>query len=60
VSRYNTAPGQSWPGGLRELLNALAENDGTLVRDVDDPLEALLRGIHAQEYELELVEAALN
>jgi hypothetical protein len=46
--------------GLRELLNALAEDDGTLVRDVDDPTEALLRGLHAQEYELELVEAALG
>jgi hypothetical protein len=54
---------RAWPvmaRGLRELLNALAEDDGTLVRDVDDPLEALLRGIHAQEYELELVEAALG
>jgi hypothetical protein len=54
---------RAWPvmaRGLRELLNALAEDDGTLVRDVDDPTEALLRGIHAQEYELELVEAALG
>ncbi|HVY26140.1 MAG TPA: hypothetical protein VHB79_06290 [Polyangiaceae bacterium] len=54
---------RAWPvmaRGLRELLNALAEDDGTLVRDVEDPLEALMRGLHAQEYELELVEAALG
>lgn len=46
--------------GLRELLNALAEDDGTLVRDVDEPAEALLRGLNPQEYELELVQAALE
>src|SRR5260221_10897008 len=54
---------RAWPvmaRGLRELLNALAEDDGTLVRDVDDPAEALLRGLNAQEYELELVQAALE
>jgi hypothetical protein len=54
---------RAWPvmaRALRELLNALAEDDGTLVRDVEDPAEALLRGLHAQEYEVELVEAALG
>ncbi len=54
---------RAWPvmaRGLRELLNALAEDDGTLVRDADDPAEALLRGLNAQEYERELVQAALE
>jgi hypothetical protein len=54
---------RSWPvmaRGLRELLNALAEDDGTLVRGAEDPIAALLRGLSAQEYELELVEAALG
>jgi hypothetical protein len=54
---------RAWPvmaRGLRELLNALAEDDGTLVRDVDDPDEALLRSLNAQEYELELVQAAVE
>ena len=54
---------RAWPvmaRGLRELLNALAEDDGTLVRDVDDPAEALLRGLNPQEYERELVQAALE
>lgn len=54
---------RAWPvmaRGLRELLNALAEDDGTLVRGAEDPVAALLRGLNAQEYELELVEAALG
>jgi hypothetical protein len=54
---------RAWPvmaRGLRELLNALAEDDGTLVRDVDDPAQALLRALNPQEYELELVQAALE
>ncbi|HKY35325.1 MAG TPA: hypothetical protein VJN18_05255 [Polyangiaceae bacterium] len=54
---------RAWPvmaRALRELLNALAEDDGVLVRDVEDPADALLRGLHAQEYEVELVEAALG
>ena len=54
---------RAWPvmaRGLRELLNALAEDDGTLVRDVDEPVEALLRSLNAQEYELELAEAAIG
>lgn len=54
---------RAWPvlaRGLRELLNALAEDDGTLVRDVEDPAGALLRALNAQEYELELVQAALE
>lgn len=49
---------RAWPvmaRGLRELLNALAEDDGTLVRHVDDPAQALLRGLNPQEYELELL-----
>jgi hypothetical protein len=54
---------RAWPvlaRGLRELLNALAEDDGTLVRDVEDPAEALLRGLNAQDYEIELVQAAIE
>lgn len=54
---------RAWPvmaRGLRELLNALAEDDGTLVRDVDEPVEALLRSLNSQEYELELVEASIG
>jgi hypothetical protein len=54
---------RAWPvlaRGLRELLNALAEDDGTLVRDVEDPAGALLRGLNAQEYEVELVQAAIE
>ena len=54
---------RAWPvtaRGLRELLNALAEDDGTLVRGVEEPLEALLRGLSAQEYEVELVQAAIE
>ncbi|HKY34450.1 MAG TPA: hypothetical protein VJN18_00810 [Polyangiaceae bacterium] len=54
---------RAWPvmaRGLRELLNALAEDDGTLVRDVEDPAESLLRGLQAQDYELELVEASIG
>lgn len=54
---------RAWPvmaRGLRELLNALAEDDGSLVRDMDDPVEALLRALNPQEYEVELVEAAIQ
>jgi hypothetical protein len=54
---------RSWPvmaRGLRELLNALAEDDGSLVRDMDEPVEALLRALNPQEYEVELVEAAIQ
>jgi hypothetical protein len=54
---------RAWPvmaRGLRELLNALAEDDGVLVRDMDDPVEALLRALNPQEYEVELVEAAIH
>jgi hypothetical protein len=54
---------RAWPvmaRGLRELLNALAEDDGSLVRDMHDPVEALLRALNPQEYEVELVEAAIQ
>lgn len=54
---------RTWPvmaRGLRELLNALAEDDGLLVRDADDPVQALLRALHPQEYEAELVQVALE
>src|SRR5215216_6150379 len=54
---------RAWPvmaRGLRELLNALAEDDGLLVRDVADPVEALVRGLNPQEYEVELVQAAVE
>jgi hypothetical protein len=54
---------RTWPvmaRGLRELLNALAEDDGLLVRGADDPVQALLRALHPQEYEAELVEAAIE
>lgn len=54
---------RAWPvmaRGLRELLNALAEDDGSLVRDMDDPVEALLRALNPQGYEVELVEAAIQ
>lgn len=53
---------RAWPvmaRGLRELLNALAEDDGSLVCDMDDPIEALLRALNPQEYEVELVQAAI-
>jgi hypothetical protein len=54
---------RAWPvmaRGLRELLNALAEDDGSLVRDVADPVEALLRGLNPQAYEVHLVHAAIE
>lgn len=54
---------RAWPvlaRGLRELLNALAEDDGSLVRDVADPVEALLRSLNPQAYEVELVHAAIE
>jgi hypothetical protein len=53
----------TWPvmaRGLRELLNALAEDDGLLVRGADDPVQALLHALHPQEYEAEFVEAAIE
>jgi hypothetical protein len=38
---------------LRELLNALAEDDRTLFRRRRRPPAAFLRGLNAREYELE-------
>jgi hypothetical protein len=52
-----------WPvmaRGLRELLNALAEDDGCLIRDADDPRDALVRALGAQPAELELVRVAVD
>lgn len=54
---------RAWPvmaRGLRELLNALAEDDGSLVWDVSDPVQALLRSLNPQAYEVELVQAAIE
>ena len=51
-----------WPvmaRGLRELLNQLAEDDGTLVCDVDDPPEALVRALGAHEDEIDIVRRAV-
>jgi hypothetical protein len=45
--------------GLRELLNMLAEDDGTLIRDVDDPEGALVTALVPQPEELGLVRAAV-
>lgn len=46
--------------GLRELLNALAEDDGCLIRDADDPRDALVRALGAQPAELDLVRTAVD
>lgn len=52
-----------WPvmaRGLRELLNQLAEDDGALVCDVDDPAEALVRALGPHEHEIDLVRGAIE
>jgi hypothetical protein len=52
-----------WPvmaRGLRELLGALAEDDGMLVRDSDDPAAALVRSLGPHPAEAELVTAAVG
>ena len=52
-----------WPvmaRGLRDYLIRLAEDDGALIRDADDPLEALLIALGAQPNEAELVRAAVG
>ena len=40
--------------GLRDYLIRVAEDDGALVRDAEDPIDALVRalGVHAEEAEL--------
>lgn len=46
--------------GLRDYLIRLAEDDGTLIRDDDDPDGALLRALGAHPEESELVRRALE
>jgi hypothetical protein len=46
--------------GLRDYLLRLAEDDGGLIRDADDPLQALLLALGAHDGEAELVRAALE
>ena len=45
--------------GLRDYLIRLAEDDGALIRDADDPLEALLLALGAHAEEAELVRGAI-
>jgi hypothetical protein len=45
--------------GLRELLNMLAEEDGTLIRDADEPELALVMALAPKPAEHELVRAAV-
>ncbi len=45
--------------GLRDYLIRLAEDDGALIRDADNPIEALLAVLGAHPSEAELVGAAL-
>ena len=45
--------------GLRDYLIRLAEDDGALIRDADDPVEALLLALGAHADEAELVRAAI-
>ena len=52
-----------WPvmaRGLRDYLLRLADDDGGLIRDADDPLGALLVALGAHESEAELVRVALE
>lgn len=46
--------------GLRDYLLRLADDDGALIRDADDPLQALLLALGAHDGEAELVRAALE
>ena len=46
--------------GLRELLNALAEEDGALVRGATDPADALVRALGPHDDERALVLAAVK
>jgi len=45
--------------GLRDYLIRLAEDDGALIRDADDPLEALLLALGAHADEANLVRGAI-
>jgi hypothetical protein len=45
--------------GLRHYLTQIADYDGALIRDHDDPLEALLRTLNASPNETESVRAEL-
>ena len=45
--------------GLRDYLIRLAEDDGGLIRDADDPVGALLRALGAHADEADLVRAAI-
>jgi len=45
--------------GLRDYLIRLAEDDGALIRDADDPIEALLLALGAHADEAELVRGAI-
>jgi hypothetical protein len=46
--------------GLRDYLIRVAEDDGALVRDAEDPIEALMRALGAHAGEAELVRASLR
>ncbi|MEI9942154.1 MAG: hypothetical protein WDO69_33480 [Pseudomonadota bacterium] len=46
--------------GLRDYLIRLAEDDGALIRDADEPVEALLTVLGAHEGEAELVRGAIE
>ena len=45
--------------GLRDYLIRLAEDDGALIRDADDPVEALLLALDAHADEADLVRGAI-
>jgi len=52
-----------WPlmaRGLRDYLLRLADDDGALIRDADDPIGALLLALGAHDGEAELVVAAIE
>ena len=46
--------------GLRDYLIRLADDDGALIRDSDDPVDDLLRGLHPDPNETELVRGAIG
>ena len=46
--------------GLRDYLIRLADDDGALIRDADDPVEALLTVLGAHDEEAELVRGAIE
>ena len=45
--------------GLRDYLIRVAEDDGALIRDSDEPVEALLLALGAHPDEAELVRTAI-